>query len=200
VSFNTVSSFSIAFYAKDMLSDHMLGHFRFIPILNSLDNANLNINSFGRGYKSSVNRKLDNNNNNDKDIIKSRPLLFLNDPSDSCEDGEIIFNDNSLEFSRKIVLAATMDESGALYEISFSITCEPVRAPIFGTPHSWDIIVNRETTKSIEKKFSTHLLQEIILNNDNFRKTTTNNSVEFMIDGKETFQRYYEVYFQKKKK
>lgn len=192
MSFNTVSSFSIAFYAKDMLSDHMLGHFRFIPILNSLDNVNLNINSFGRGYKSSVNRKLDNNSNT---ISKSRPLLFLNDPSDSYEDGEIIFNDNSLEFSRKIVLAATMDESGALYEISFSIKCEPIRAPIFGTPRSWDIIVNRETTKSIEKKFSTHLLQETVLNNDNFGKTTSNNSVEFMIDGKETFQRYYEVLY-----
>ena len=35
--------------------------------------------------------------------------------------------------------------------------------------------------------------QPVSINNENFGDTTFDNDVEFLIDGKQTFKRYYEV-------
>ena len=184
MSFGTVGNFTINFYARDLFSDHNIGNFRFMPLQKSISkdkNRNISL--------------LLKNNHHQYGLY---PLLYLRHQYQSIKDGKILFTKSTEPYLEKIVLASSADESGALYEVTFTLKCEPIEEAKTGTPRSWNYIINKETKKNIEQKFSVVEKSQnslLPLTNHNFGGTTINNSVELMIDGKETFKRYFEVSF-----
>ena len=166
-----------------MFSDHIIGTLRFIPFGE--------INNLPENMESMKNMRSASNGG----------LLFLKHRYDELSNANLLFiNDNANEITEKLALASSIDESGALYEIIFTLKRELLEPTsiLHSNPKSWDFIVSRESMQAIIEKFkripnseSNPLVESV--SNDTFGDTTFDNNVEILIDGVDTFRRYYEV-------
>lgn len=248
LSFVAVGNFTVAFFAKDMFSNHMVGLLRFFPADElahnpsgvTLESPDASLSPISPRQHHAVHRA--------GEELPSGAIVFLKDRYHTLAEAETLFGESAegqeersngqrLRETRRLTLSST-DAAGAVYEIVFSISIELLgvdAVPMTKTPTSWDFITNRDGTHELEMGFDARLKSReesgdtqrertdrgafIVaqkenesknarglggsggralvaaapeISNENFGDTTLDNEVQVLIDGRETFQQYYE--------
>ena len=172
--FSTIGGFRISLFTKNTLSKHPLGRFLFTS--SSLEAVA-----------------------GDSTSQAPVPLLFQQQVNEVEESTLLFSTGKSLEHTEKVILATSADESTGLYEITFSLRCCPLESSSAQMNQLWDLKSGGIKKADMADRFMRPLKMpnqaSESLTNSSFRNTSWDNQVEFLVDGKDTFRRYYECLY-----